>query len=134
MIYLTTDEVVRLHGLLIQQSGGSPGVRDRGLVDSAVYQPRATFGGHELHPTLAEKAAALGYSLAMNHAFVDGNKRIAHAALEVFLVLNGHHLDAGVDEQEAKFLALAAGQLSKPDFTDWVRTHVVPITPTHMTP
>jgi death-on-curing protein len=129
MIYLTTDEVVRLHGLLIQQSGGSPGVRDRGLVDSAVYQPRATFGGHELHPTLAEKAAALGYSLAMNHAFIDGNKRIAHAALEMFLVLNGYQLDAGVDEQETTFLELAAGLLSREDFAGWVRAHVVPLTP-----
>lgn len=129
MIYLTTDEVVRLHDLLIQQSGGSPGVRDHGLVDSAVYQPRATFSGHELNPTLVEKAAALGYSLAMNHAFVDGNKRIAHAAMELFFVLNGHELDAGVDEQEAVFLRLAAGAMTKDELTDWVRAHVVPLTP-----
>lgn len=129
MIYLTTDEVIRLHELVVNRSGGSPGVRDRGLVDSAVYQPRAAFAGHEFHPTLPEKAAALGYSLAMNHAFVDGNKRIAHAALELFLVLNGHELDAGVDEQEAVFLRLAAGGMTKDEFTDWVRAHVVPLTP-----
>lgn len=124
MIYLTTDEVIRLHELVIQRSGGSAGVRDRGLVDSAVSQPRAGFSGHEFYPTLPEQAA-LGYSLAMNHAFVDGNKRIAHAALELFPVMNGCHLDAGVDEQEATILALAAGQLSKPDFVDWVRAHTV---------
>lgn len=129
MIYLTTDEVIRLHEMVILRSGGSPGVRDDGLVDSAVYQPRATFAGHDLHPTLPEKAAALGYSLAMNHAFIDGNKRIAHAALETFLVLNGYQLDAGVDEQETTFLELAAGLLSRSDFTDWVRTHVVPLAP-----
>jgi death on curing protein len=129
MIYLTTDEVIRLQALVIQRSGGGAGVRDRGLVDSAVYQPQATFAGHELHPTLPDKAAALGYSLAMNHAFVDGNKRIAHAAMELFLVLNGHELDAGVDEQEAVFLRLAASAMTKDDFTDWVRAHVVPLTP-----
>ncbi len=129
MIYLTTDEVVRLHELVIARSGGSPGVRDEGLVDSAVYQPRATFAGQDLNPTLTDKAAALGYSLAMNHAFVDGNKRIAHAAMELFLVLNGYELVAGVDEQENLFLELAAGLVSRPDFTDWVRTHVAPLDP-----
>lgn len=127
MIYLTTDEVIRLHGMLIQQSGGSPGIRDRNLIDSAVYQPQATFGGRELHPTLAEKAAALGYSLAMNHGFIDGNKRIAHAALESFLVWNGYQLDAPVDEQERVFLDLAAGTMARPDFTHWVQTHIVPL-------
>ena len=82
MIYLSTDEVIRLHESIIQQSGGAAGVRDRGLVDSAVYQPQATYGGQDLLPTIEEKAAALGFSLAMNHAFVDGNKRVAHAAME----------------------------------------------------
>lgn len=129
MIYLTTDEVIRLHELVIQRSGGAAGVRDRGLVDSAVAQPKAGFSGYEFYPTLPDKAAALGYSLAMNHAFVDGNKRIAHAALELLLVMNGHELDAGVDKQEATFLSLAAGQLAKPDFFAWVRAHTIPLTP-----
>jgi death on curing protein len=100
MIYLTTAEVVQLHSWVIQQSGGSPGVRDINLIDSAVYQPQATFAGQELYPTIAEKAAALGFSLAMNHGFIDGNKRIAHAAMETFLVRNGYQINAGVDEQE----------------------------------
>lgn len=129
MIYLTTDEVIRLHDMLIQQSDGRPGIIDRGLVDSAVYQPQATFGGQELCPTLAEKAAALGFSLALNHAFQDGNKRVAHAAMEAFLVLNGHELNAGVDEQEAVFLRLAAGALSRDDFLAWVQQHLVPLPP-----
>jgi death-on-curing protein len=129
MIYLTTTEVIQLHDWIIQQSGGSPGIRDSNLIDSAVYQPQATFAGHELHPTLAEKAAALGFSLAMNHGFIDGNKRIAHAAMETFLVRNGHEINAGVDEQEDVFLRLAAGTLSRDDFTDWVRVHTVPLPP-----
>jgi len=127
MIYLTTDEVIQLHDWLIEQSGGASGVRDRGLVDSAVYQPQATFGGHELCPTLADKAAALGFSLACNHGFVDGNKRIAHAAMETFLVRNGFELNAGVDEQEAVFLQLAAGTLTREQFVEWVRQHIVPL-------
>ena len=124
MIYLTTDEVIKLHEWVIAQSGGSPGIRDLGLIDSAVYQPQASFAGQELNPTLADKAAALGFSLARNHAFIDGNKRIAHAALETFLVRNGHELQATTDEQEAVFLQLAAGTITREQFTDWVRQHV----------
>jgi death-on-curing protein len=129
MIYLKKADVIQLQGLVIQQSGGRAGILDEGKIDSAVALPQATFGGQDLYPTLIEKAAALGFSLACNHSFIDGNKRIGHAALEVFLVLNGHQLNAGVDEQEAVFLRLASGNLSRDDFTDWVRQHVEPITP-----
>lgn len=127
MIYLSTPEVIQLHDWVIQQSGGTPGIRDVNLIDSAVSQPQATFGGQDLYTTIADKAAALGFSLAKNHGFLDGNKRIAHAAMETFLVRNGYEVNAGVDEQEAIFLQLAAGTLSLTDFTDWVRTHVVPL-------
>jgi|GEM_PF-1062175 len=71
MIYLTTQEVIQLHEWIIQQSGGRPGMLDVGKVDSAVNQPRMTFDGHELYPSLAEKASALAYSLARNHGFQD---------------------------------------------------------------
>lgn len=126
MTYLTTDEVIQLQERLIQTSGGSPGIRDRGLIDSAVFQPQATFGGQDLLPTIVEKAAALGFSLAMNHAFVDGNKRIAHGAMETFL----HQLTANVDEQEATILQLASGALSRQQFEDWIRSHLIAIPPT----
>jgi death-on-curing protein len=79
-----------------------------------------------LYPSLAEKAAALGYSLALNHPFVDGNKRVAHAALETFLILNGRELAAPVDDAERTMLALAAGALSREEFVAWVTRHVVP--------
>ena len=85
MRYLSLGEVLELHRLVVEQAGGAAGLRDLGALESAVAQPRATFGGADLYPTLAAKAAALGYSLALNHAFVDGNKRVAHAALETFL-------------------------------------------------
>ena len=125
MIHLTLEEILRLQELVVRQSGGKPGVLNLGAIDSAVNQPRMSFGGEELYPTLAEKAAALGFSLARNHGFADGNKRIAHAALEVFLVLNGYELQADVDEQESVFLRLAAGELDREAFTEWVRLHVV---------
>lgn len=109
MFFLNVDDVLLLHADLIAQSGGSMGLRDRNGLESAVAQPQMAFGGQDLYPTLAEKAAALGFSLIANHAFVDGNKRIGHKAMETFLVLDGHELDASVDEQEAIVLRVAAG-------------------------
>src|SRR6266550_2134903 len=100
MRYLSLEEDVLMHSLLISQSGGSTGLRDRGALESAVAQPEASFGGKELYPNLAAKAAALGYSLIQNHPFVDGNKRVGHGALEVFLLLNGHEIAGSVEEQE----------------------------------
>ncbi|HEX4590177.1 MAG TPA: type II toxin-antitoxin system death-on-curing family toxin [Gemmataceae bacterium] len=120
------DDVLELHADVVRQSGGSPDLRDRGGLESAVAQPQMAFGGADLYPTLVEKAAALAYSLAMNHPFVDGNKRIAHAAMATMLDANGHKVAAPVDEQEATFLALAAGSLSRNDFTDWLTRHVGP--------
>jgi death-on-curing protein len=122
--YLTLEEVLELHRLLLERSGGLAGVRDFGGLDSAVIQPQMAFGGQELYPSLAEKAAALGFSLVCNHAFVDGNKRVGHAAMETFLILNGWELTAGVDEQEQVILSLAAGSLKREDFVDWVRSHL----------
>ena len=123
--YLSLGEVVELHRLVVAQAGGAAGLRDLGALESAVAQPRATFAGTELSPSLAEKAAALGYSLALNHPFVDGNKRVAHAALETFLVLNGRELEAGVDDAERTILALAAGALTREQFVAWVTQHLV---------
>jgi len=84
-----------------------------------------TFGGQELYRSLADKAAALCFSLVMNHAFFDGNKRIGHAAMEVFLFLNGHELDASVGEQQEIILELAASKLPRDKFTHWVNSHIV---------
>ncbi len=86
MRHLTLGEVVELHRRLLLASGGAAGIRDIRLLESALAQPAATFDGADLHPTLVDKAAALGFSLVANHPFVDGNKRIGHAAMEVFLL------------------------------------------------
>ncbi len=126
MIYLTLDQVLELHRRLIEQSGGSSGVRDFGALESALAQPQMTFSGEELYPTLVEKASALGFSLVMNHPFVDGNKRIGHAAMETFLILNAYEIQADVDVQEKIILNLAASELQREQFTKWVEQHVSP--------
>ena len=82
------------------------------------------FGGVNLYPTTVEKAAALGFALVMNHPFVDGNKRIGHAAMETFLVLNGYEIVATTDEQERVMLDLAAGRLGRAEFTEWLRARL----------
>ena len=98
-----------------------------GMLESALAQPRATFGGDDLHATVIAKAAALGFSLALNHAFVDGNKRVAHAAMAVFLLLNGVELRASVDDQERLMLNLASGQLTREQLASWLESHVEPV-------
>lgn len=122
--YLTLEEVLDLHRLALEQSGGLGGVRDLGGLDSALAQPQMAFGGQDLYPSLAEKAAALGFSLVCNHPFMDGNKRVGHAAMETFLVLNGWELVAGIDDQEQVMLQLAAGTLKRDEFGAWVQSHL----------
>jgi death-on-curing protein len=113
MRYLSLGEIVDLHHALLDQTGGATGIRDLGGLETALAQPRATFGGKDLHPTVIDKAAAFAYSLTLNHPFVDGNKRVAHAAMEVFLLLNGLELLGTIDEQERLMLDLAAGHLTR---------------------
>jgi death-on-curing protein len=103
---------------VLEASGGSDGLRDLGLLESALAQPRASFGGIDLHASLPAKAAALAFSLALNHAFLDGNKGVAHAAMAVFLLLNGLEIVASVDEQERLMLELAAGNMTREQLTD----------------
>ena len=123
MRYLSLSEVLDLHERVIAISGGTRGVRDLGLLESAVNQPRLTFDGSDLYPDIVSKAAALCHSLVMNHPFIDGNKRVGHAAMETFLMLNGREIDACVDEQEHVILALAAGKLRREELTSWLSGH-----------
>ena len=125
MRYLTLNEVLELHRRLIERYGGSAGIHHLGALESALAQPRMTFGGEELYPTILEKAAALGFALIKNHPFVDGNKRTGHAAMETFLVLNGFEIDAPVDAQEKVILQVASGELERGEFTEWLRSHIV---------
>ena len=96
------------------------GLRDLGLLEASLAQPRQSFAGVDLYPGLTAKAAALRFSLIQNHPFLDGNKRIGHAAMETTLMLNGFELSASVDAAEATVLAVASGQLNRDAFTRWV--------------
>jgi death on curing protein len=119
--FLSLGEVLELHRRLIVTSGGLPGLRDLGLLEGSLSQPRLIFSGADLYPTLTEKAAVLCFSLIKNHPFVDGNKRIGHAAMEVMLMLNGYQLTASTEAAEATVLAVASGALGRQAWTDWVR-------------
>ncbi|MCP6757846.1 MAG: type II toxin-antitoxin system death-on-curing family toxin [Fischerella sp. CENA71] len=124
MRYLTLEEILELYQRIIEQSGGSTGISNLNGLESAIAQPQMTFAGEELYPSIVEKAVALGFSLINNHPFIDGNKRIGHAAMEVFLILNGLEINAAVDEQEQVILKVASGELGREEFIEWLRKHI----------
>jgi death-on-curing protein len=125
MRYLTVGEVLEIYSHVMNQSGGSVGILDLGALESAIAQPRMTFNGEELYPTIVEKVSALGFSLIQNHPFVDGNKRVGHAAAESFLMFNGYEISARVDEQVEIVLGVASGKIDRNAFTEWLREHIV---------
>jgi death-on-curing protein len=127
MRYLSLGEVLELYRRVMAQTGGAVGLRDLGALESAIAQPRQTFGGADLYPTLAAKAATLGFGLIANHPFTDGNKRLGHAALETFLILNGSELSADIDAAEREILAVAAGERTREQFQEWIERHLTPI-------
>ncbi|MFZ4676018.1 MAG: type II toxin-antitoxin system death-on-curing family toxin [Nodosilinea sp.] len=107
------DEVLVLHANQIATFGGTAGVRDQGLLDSALAQPQATFGGKLLHPTLADQAAACLYHLSRNHPFIDGNKRTAFGVMDAFIEVNGYRLTLTDDEAYELTMQVAQGQMGK---------------------
>jgi death on curing protein len=127
--YLTLEEILLIYQLVMEQSGGTAGLRDRQLLESSLAQPQMTFDGAELYSSLAEKAAALGFSLIQNHPFIDGNKRIGYAAIRMFLGRNGQRIVATVDEREALIIAVASGQLSRAELATWLAAHTEPRPP-----
>lgn len=119
MRYLTTAEVLELHRRIIEQAGGASGVRDLGALESSLAQPFQTFGGEDLYESFLSKISGQAYFLTRNHPFVDGNKRIGHAVLEVTMVMNQLELQTSVGEQEQVILAIADGSMPREDFTTW---------------
>lgn len=113
ILFLTTAQVERIHAEVIRQFGGSMGLRDRGLFESACEMPRATFGEQFLHATPAAMAAAYLFHLCSNHPFVDGNKRVGLGAALVFAEVNGYDVRATDDELEELTLGVASGSVSK---------------------
>jgi death-on-curing protein len=121
--FLTVNEVLLTHARLIQATGGSRGLRDLGLLESAVARPQATFDGEDLYPDLWSKAAALMQSLLLNHPFVDGNKRVALTAAGIFLDLNGYRMTATNQEAVDLVLSVIAGELDLEAIAAWVKTY-----------
>lgn len=124
MVWLEKTLVLAIHDRQLAEHGGSAGVRDETLLESALARPQQLFAYGDPAPDLAELAASLAFGLARNHPFVDGNKRTAAAACETFLELNQTTLEAGDLELYPLYLALAEGKLSEKDFAAWLRTHI----------
>jgi len=118
------EMVLLLHQLMAQATGGSIGVRDDGLLESALESCFATFDGQELYPTKIEKAAKLGYSLVSNHAFIDGNKRIGIYVMLTFLEINGIKISAENQDIVNIGLSLANGTMKYQDLVDWLKIHI----------
>ena len=123
MIKFDKEKVLLLQKLVIEASGGSAGVRDFGLLDSALESAFQTFDGKDLFPTKEEKGARLGFGLIANHAFVDGNKRIGLLVMISFLEINGIHLSYTDDELINLGLSVAQNKTTDPELLAWVRTH-----------
>lgn len=123
MIRLTTKQVIFLHSSLIEATGGTDGVRDMGLLESALEAPFQTFGGKDLYPALIQKAARLGHSLISNHPFVDGNKRIGIHTMLVFLAANGVEIECTQKELTDVGLSLADGTMNAEKLLIWLSSH-----------
>ena len=123
--FLSVDDVLLLHADQIDSFGGSQGVRDEGLLESALAQPQAGFGGELLHPTIHEQAAAYFYHLAMNHPFIDGNKRTAFAAMDSFLRLNGYSLNLTDEQAYNLVMQVAQGNMNKGELAAFLKEVIV---------
>lgn len=123
MIILTVDEITGLHSKLIKKTGGIDGLRDRGLLESAVFSAQSSFGDEEVYPTVEEKAARLMFALINNHAFVDGNKRIGVFVMLITLKLNGIILEYTQQELTSLGLMTASGQADYNDILHFIKQH-----------
>jgi len=123
MIILTVDEIINIHKKIVMATGGSSELRDRALLESAVYAAEASFDNEEIYPTIQEKAARLAYGLISNHAFVDGNKRIGVFIMLMTLKLNGIKIYYTQKELSDMGLGVASGDLSYKDILNWINVH-----------
>ena len=118
------EQIIELHTLILKRSGGLDGIRDKGSLESAVAAPLQSFGGQDLFPGEVEKIARLGYGLASNHAFVDGNKRIGALATQLLLQWNGYHLSLCENELSDMFIAIADGRATEQDLLNWIKCKI----------
>jgi death-on-curing protein len=125
VLFLTLDDILESHQNQIETYGGSHGIRDIGLLESAIAQPEASFDGQYLHADIFEMAAAYLYHLVMNHPFVDGNKRVGLEAALIFLEINNENLSASDEELVDLVLKTTAGQVGKREIAEFFRSHCV---------
>lgn len=123
MISLTKAQILFLHSELLRETGGAAGIRDEGLLESAIISPFQSFENVSPYPSLQQKAARLGFGLVENHPFIDGNKRIVAHAMLVFLALNGVELEYTQEELSDIFLALASGNVGFAELLQWILNH-----------
>jgi len=125
MIWITTEDVMRVHSRVVAVSGGLDGLRDPAGLEAAVMAPLQSFGGVELFPTVEEKIARVGCGLASNHAFLDGNKRIGAMVTQLLLRWNGCEVRLETGELSEMFISIAAGRQGEKDLLEWIRDHRV---------
>jgi death-on-curing protein len=125
VVFLTLDDIIESHQNQIETYGGSHGIRDIGLLESAIAQTEASFGGQYLHADIFQMAAAYIYHLVMNHPFVDGNKRVGLEAALIFLEVNNENLSASDEELVDLVLKTTAGQVGKREIAEFFRSHCV---------
>ena len=124
MIWIEAEDVILIHSRIIQITGGIDGLRDRAGLEAALAAPLQSFAGEDLFPSDIEKIARLGYGLAANHAFIDGNKRIGAMLTQLLLKWNGYHLELQNGELADMFIAIAGGSAGEQDLLAWIRAHI----------
>lgn len=125
--YLTLEQILVIHENQIDNYGGSHGLRDLALLESAVFRPQSTFSGEDLYPTIFDKAAALIHSLIQNHPFIDGNKRTATASTIVFLINNGYELQVDNDAIVKVVLEIAEKKITLQNLSVWLKDNTIPL-------
>ncbi|MEA5595578.1 type II toxin-antitoxin system death-on-curing family toxin [Rivularia sp. UHCC 0363] len=123
--FVNKSVVLKIHQRQVEKFGGTAGVRDEGLLESALAQPQATFFGEYLHPTIYEQAAAYLFHIAKNHPFIDGNKRTAFAVMDTFLRLNGYDLNMGNEEIYNLVMQVAQGNMNKAEIANYLEQNVI---------
>ena len=124
IFYFSKGDVLHNQPKLIDDFGGSQGLRDEGMLESSIYTPLQTFASQDLYPTAVEKITRLSFGLAMDHPFIDGNKRIASAVLYLGLKANSFDFQASDREVIQEFLSLASGEITYMAFLSWVKSHI----------
>jgi death-on-curing protein len=122
---ISIKEVEEIHKILVDNFGGSHGIRDMSALDSALARPFQTFDDKDLHPTPLHKAASLIESILINHPFIDGNKRTGYVLMRIFLIENGLDINASQEEKYEFIIRIASGQAKLDEIIDWINNHIV---------